>query len=234
MPNSGFSASAIRSVSCGEWVFSAQYPPPLRTLSLLVSSPSSLTFSYTCPRRDYLIIISSSHPIIPVPIHRAHHTALPWPCDSSNLTSSNMSSIPHSVSIPIAMPDASRVHVHPHSAHLEQAHTPLDAEDDEHDYESLPVGYGWGVNMAAGAMVSICLLRSARQLPSVCAQRGVSAKQPAVYVCAAVVAVEHSRAKRDGRAWLHPFFSPANFHRPAFRSMRLSSPSTLSRYVCDV
>ena len=26
-------------------------------------------------------------------------------------------------------------------------------EEEEHDYESLPVGAGWGVNMAAGAMV---------------------------------------------------------------------------------
>lgn len=53
------------------------------------------------------------------------------------------------------MSDSPRIHAHPHSVHLEQAHTPIDAEDDEHDYESLPVGYGWGVNMMAGAMVRI-------------------------------------------------------------------------------
>ena len=43
------------------------------------------------------------------------------------------------------------VHIHPHSAHLQQVD-----EEEEHDYESLPVGAGWGVNMAAGALVSFC------------------------------------------------------------------------------
>jgi solute carrier family 25 iron transporter 28/37 len=28
-------------------------------------------------------------------------------------------------------------------------------EDDEHDYEALPVGHGWATNMAAGAMAGI-------------------------------------------------------------------------------
>lgn len=31
----------------------------------------------------------------------------------------------------------------------------VDFEEDEHEYEALPSGYGWGVNMAAGAMVSV-------------------------------------------------------------------------------
>jgi len=42
------------------------------------------------------------------------------------------------------------VHVHPHGAHLDRA----GEDDEEHDYESLPVGAGWGGNMAAGALVS--------------------------------------------------------------------------------
>lgn len=48
-----------------------------------------------------------------------------------------------------------RLHVHPHGAHLdtpEKLNAAID--DEEHDYEALPMGYGWGVNMAAGAMVS--------------------------------------------------------------------------------
>lgn len=40
---------------------------------------------------------------------------------------------------------ANGLHVHPHNVHVE--------EEEEIDYESLPVGAGWGVNMAAGAMV---------------------------------------------------------------------------------
>jgi solute carrier family 25 iron transporter 28/37 len=42
----------------------------------------------------------------------------------------------------------SSVHIQPHGAHLDGL------DEEEHDYESLPVGAGWGVNMAAGAMVS--------------------------------------------------------------------------------
>lgn len=58
-----------------------------------------------------------------------------------------------------------RFHVHPHGAHLDHP-TPLiqagessvALEEEEHDYESLPVGSGWAVNMAAGAMVSYITL----------------------------------------------------------------------------
>ena len=46
------------------------------------------------------------------------------------------------------------LHVQPHGAHMHGAGTVGD-EDDEHDYESLPVGAGLWVNMAAGAMVSV-------------------------------------------------------------------------------
>ncbi|WVR08332.1 hypothetical protein IAU60_005385 [Kwoniella sp. DSM 27419] len=54
-------------------------------------------------------------------------------------------------------------HVHPHSAHLTgvppvqpvgESSVALE-EEEEHDYESLPVGSGWAVNMAAGAMAGI-------------------------------------------------------------------------------
>ena len=31
---------------------------------------------------------------------------------------------------------------------------PFGPAEEEHEYESLPMGAGWGVNMAAGAMVS--------------------------------------------------------------------------------
>jgi hypothetical protein len=47
------------------------------------------------------------------------------------------------------------IHVHPHTTHISRD-PPIvgDAgEVEEHDYESLPVGAGWGVNMMAGAMV---------------------------------------------------------------------------------
>lgn len=53
-----------------------------------------------------------------------------------------------------------RLHVHPHGVthlgHPTQTHSSaLEAlEEDDHDYESLPLGYGWGTNMIAGAMVS--------------------------------------------------------------------------------
>ncbi|WRT69391.1 uncharacterized protein IL334_006375 [Kwoniella shivajii] len=65
-------------------------------------------------------------------------------------------------------------HVHPHSAHLTANGTgtgngnmsvpPIQPagessialeEEEDHDYESLPVGSGWAVNMAAGAMAGI-------------------------------------------------------------------------------
>lgn len=42
----------------------------------------------------------------------------------------------------------------PHGAHLDANKVNTAIDDEEHDYEALPVGYGWGVNMAAGAMVS--------------------------------------------------------------------------------
>ncbi|AAW43801.1 hypothetical protein CNBE0360 [Cryptococcus deneoformans B-3501A] len=56
-----------------------------------------------------------------------------------------------------------RFHVHPHGAHLDHPAPPIQAgesslaleEEEEHDYESLPVGSGWAVNMAAGAMAGI-------------------------------------------------------------------------------
>lgn len=58
-----------------------------------------------------------------------------------------------------------RFHVHPHGAHLDHPTPPIQAgessvalEEEEHDYESLPVGSGWAVNMAAGAMVSYITL----------------------------------------------------------------------------
>jgi hypothetical protein len=52
---------------------------------------------------------------------------------------------------------SSSVHVHPHGAHLDRTTGAAVAgiEDDEHDYESLPEGYGWAVNMAAGALVRL-------------------------------------------------------------------------------
>ncbi|OCF39344.1 solute carrier family 25 (mitochondrial iron transporter), member 28/37 [Kwoniella heveanensis CBS 569] len=58
---------------------------------------------------------------------------------------------------------SSHLHVHPHSAHLAggppiqpvgESSIALE-EEEEHDYESLPVGSGWAVNMAAGAMAGI-------------------------------------------------------------------------------
>lgn len=57
-----------------------------------------------------------------------------------------------------------RLHVSPHGAHVDQVERKVgkdfvDYEDDEHEYEALPSGYGWGVNMAAGAMVSTLLDR---------------------------------------------------------------------------
>ena len=41
------------------------------------------------------------------------------------------------------------IHVRPHGAHV---HSP-DVGPEEHEYEALPLGAGWAVNMAAGAMV---------------------------------------------------------------------------------
>ena len=54
-------------------------------------------------------------------------------------------------SSPITTPvdHTSGVHLHPHAAHLQGGE-----DEEDHDYESLPVGAGWGVNMAAGALVS--------------------------------------------------------------------------------
>ena len=49
------------------------------------------------------------------------------------------------------------IHVHPHTTHISRD-PPIvgDAgEIEDHDYESLPVGAGWGVNMMAGAMVRV-------------------------------------------------------------------------------
>lgn len=48
----------------------------------------------------------------------------------------------------------SSIHIHPHSTHISDPPIPDGAgEIEDHDYESLPVGAGWGVNMMAGAMV---------------------------------------------------------------------------------
>ncbi|WVQ96363.1 hypothetical protein IAU59_003468 [Kwoniella sp. CBS 9459] len=67
-----------------------------------------------------------------------------------------------SVSSP-ASGSSSHLHVHPHSTHLTggppiqpagESSIALE-EEEEHDYESLPVGSGWAVNMAAGAMAGI-------------------------------------------------------------------------------
>jgi hypothetical protein len=54
-------------------------------------------------------------------------------------------------------PTSHSLHVHPHSAHVgrENGSGIGGIEEEEHDYESLPVGAGWGVNMAAGALVSV-------------------------------------------------------------------------------
>lgn len=47
------------------------------------------------------------------------------------------------------------IHVHPHATHISESAVPGPAgEIEDHDYEALPVGAGWGVNMMAGAMVS--------------------------------------------------------------------------------
>lgn len=57
---------------------------------------------------------------------------------------------------------SSSLHVHPHGAHISskpqipagESSLALE-EEEEHDYESLPVGYGWGTNMLAGALAGI-------------------------------------------------------------------------------
>lgn len=50
---------------------------------------------------------------------------------------------------------SARLHVQPHGAHLDKIPAVVeDVDADEHDYEALPVGYGWGTNMLAGALVS--------------------------------------------------------------------------------
>jgi solute carrier family 25 iron transporter 28/37 len=50
----------------------------------------------------------------------------------------------------------SGIHVHPHATHIQRDPPIVDDAGgvEDHDYESLPVGAGWGVNMMAGAMVS--------------------------------------------------------------------------------
>lgn len=46
--------------------------------------------------------------------------------------------------------------MHPHATHItDPAIAGPAGEIEDHDYESLPVGAGWGVNMMAGAMVSL-------------------------------------------------------------------------------
>ncbi|KAK4685106.1 hypothetical protein P7C73_g5053, partial [Tremellales sp. Uapishka_1] len=57
-----------------------------------------------------------------------------------------------------ASTSSSHIHIHPHSAHRPNVHGESSIaleEEEEHDYESLPIGHGWGVNMAAGAMAGI-------------------------------------------------------------------------------
>ncbi|WWC65555.1 uncharacterized protein I303_108173 [Kwoniella dejecticola CBS 10117] len=75
----------------------------------------------------------------------------------SSSTPSSSSSTSTSTSTP-------QFHIHPHSAHLSGSVPPIQPagessvaleEEEEHDYESLPVGSGWAVNMAAGAMAGI-------------------------------------------------------------------------------
>ncbi|KLT45707.1 putative mitochondrial iron transporter of the mitochondrial carrier family [Cutaneotrichosporon oleaginosum] len=48
-----------------------------------------------------------------------------------------------------------RLHVQPHGAHFDKVGHVVDDLEDEHDYEALPLGYGWGTNMLAGAMAGI-------------------------------------------------------------------------------
>lgn len=54
---------------------------------------------------------------------------------------------------------APSIHIHPHAAHLSPGHHGETSvaleEEDEHDYESLPIGHGWGTNMLAGALAGI-------------------------------------------------------------------------------
>lgn len=69
-----------------------------------------------------------------------------------------------------------RLHMSPHGAHVDHperkvANDFVDYEEDEHEYEALPSGYGWGVNMAAGAMVSITGSVSQSAQPSISASR---------------------------------------------------------------
>ncbi|BEJ11754.1 hypothetical protein CspHIS471_0202140 [Cutaneotrichosporon sp. HIS471] len=48
-----------------------------------------------------------------------------------------------------------RIHVQPHGAHMDQLARDIEDFEDDHDYEALPIGYGWGTNMLAGAMAGI-------------------------------------------------------------------------------
>ena len=61
---------------------------------------------------------------------------------------------------PSSSDSSSGIHIHPHSAHLDRPHAHGESsvaleEEDEHDYESLPIGHGWGTNMLAGALAGI-------------------------------------------------------------------------------
>ncbi|BEJ04400.1 hypothetical protein CcaverHIS641_0202170 [Cutaneotrichosporon cavernicola] len=48
-----------------------------------------------------------------------------------------------------------RIHVQPHGAHMDKLAREIEDFEDDHDYEALPIGYGWGTNMLAGAMAGI-------------------------------------------------------------------------------
>lgn len=54
---------------------------------------------------------------------------------------------------------APSIHIQSHGAHLHPQHHGESSvaleEEDEHDYESLPIGHGWGTNMLAGALAGI-------------------------------------------------------------------------------
>jgi solute carrier family 25 iron transporter 28/37 len=64
----------------------------------------------------------------------------------------------------MASTPSSTIHVHPHAAHLSSSPAAsasgsslpnLAVEEEEHEYEALPVGHGWATNMVAGAMAGI-------------------------------------------------------------------------------
>ncbi|KAL7424828.1 Fe(2+) transporter [Cryptotrichosporon argae] len=62
-------------------------------------------------------------------------------------SAASSSTAPPALSAP-PPPPPPQAHFVPHGAHL-------DLPEDDDDYEALPAGYGWGVNMAAGAMAGI-------------------------------------------------------------------------------